>query len=259
MAALGATLLVTAVSFLHRTRIVRRDVTIAALPPAPDGYRIVQLSDSHCGPFASGRRVASWVASANRLEADLVAVTGDLIASGSTFVPVVAHALGALRGRDGVFACMGNHDYFTEGASMADALSDNGLAVLRNQGVAIERGGERLYVAGIDDTWTGRDDLDQTLAGRPTGVPTVLLAHDPALFPGAAARGVELTLSGHTHGGQLGVPFFARRWNLARGHRRAWRAASTAGEGASTLYVNHGLGTTGVPGPLARRAGRSPC
>jgi predicted MPP superfamily phosphohydrolase len=244
-AALGATSLVTAAAFTHRTRIVRRDVAIAALPPAFDGYRIVQLTDLHCGPFASERRVARWVAAANRLEADLVAVTGDLIASGSTFVPVVARALGALRGRDGVYACMGNHDYFTEGESMATALSDNGLAVLRNQGVAIERGGDRLFVAGVDDTWTGRDDLDQTLSARPAGVPTVLLAHDPALFPGAAARGVELTLSGHTHGGQLGVPFFARRWNLARVMTRF--ASGFYRDGASTLYVNHGLGTTGVP------------
>src|SRR5262249_11603184 len=168
-----------------------------------------------------------------------------LIASGSTFVPVVARALGALRGRDGVFACMGNHDYFTEGESMATALTDNGLAVLRNRGVAIERGGERLYLAGRDDTWTGRDRLDETLGARPAGVPTVLLAHDPALFPDAAARGVELTLSGHTHGGQLGFPFFARRWNLARVMTRF--ASGFYRDGDSTLYVNHGLGTTGVP------------
>jgi predicted MPP superfamily phosphohydrolase len=73
----------------------------------------------------------------------------------------------------------------------------------------------------------------------------VLLAHDPALFPGAAARGVDLTLSGHTHGGQLGVPFFARRWNLARVMTRF--SSGFYREGASTLYVNHGLGTTGVP------------
>jgi len=244
-AALGVTALVTAAAFTHRTRIVRRDVAIASLPAAFDGYRIVQLSDLHCGPFASGRRVEGWVAAANRLEADLVAVTGDLIASGSTFVPVVARALGALRGRDGVFACMGNHDYFTEGESMATALSDNGLAVLRNRGVAIERGGERLYLAGVDDTWTGRDDLDETLAGRPAGTPTVLLAHDPALFPDAVARGVELTLSGHTHGGQIGVPFFARRWNLARVMTRF--SSGFYRDGRSTLYVNHGLGTTGVP------------
>jgi len=95
-AALGGTLLLTAAAFVHRTHVVHRDVAIASLPPAFDGYRIVQLSDLHCGPFASGRRVEAWVAAANRLEGDLVAVTGDLIASGAAFVPVVGEARWAI-------------------------------------------------------------------------------------------------------------------------------------------------------------------
>ena len=125
--------------------------------------------------------------------------------------------------------------------------------MLRNQGVAIERGGERLYLAGVDDTWTGRDDLDETLAARPAGVATVLLAHDPALFPDAAARGVELTLSGHTHGGQLGVPFFARRWNLARVMTRF--ASGFYREGALDAVREPRPRDDRPPDPLAGRAG----
>jgi predicted MPP superfamily phosphohydrolase len=242
---LGLTALLTAMAFSHRVRVVRRDVAIASLPAAFDGYRIVQLSDLHCGPFASGRRVAAWVDMANLLEADLVAVTGDLIASGSKFVSVVASALGGLTARDGVFASMGNHDYFMDGDLLAEALGAAGLSVLRNRGVTLERDGARIYLAGVDDTWTRRDDVDKALAGRPTGMPAVLLAHDPVIFPEAAARGVDLTLSGHTHGGQLGVPFFARRWNLARVMTRF--TTDVYRSGASTLYVNRGLGTTGVP------------
>jgi predicted MPP superfamily phosphohydrolase len=244
-AALAGTAALTLVAFVHRVRIVRRDVPISSLPEAFDGYRIVQLSDLHCGPFASGRRVAGWVRRANGLQPDLIAVTGDLITSGSAFVSVVAGALGGLSARDGVFAAMGNHDYFTDGEHVARALGDAGLSVLRNQGVELQRGGARLYVAGVDDTWTGRDDVEKALARRPDGVPTVLLAHDPALFPQAAARGVDLTLSGHTHGGQLGVPFFQRRWNLARVITRF--TTDLYREGRSLLYVNRGLGTTGVP------------
>jgi len=235
----------TAASFIHRTRIIHRDVSVASLPAAFEGYRIVQLTDLHCGPFASRRRVDAWVARANRLEADLVAVTGDLIASGTTFVPVVTRALGALKGRDGVFACMGNHDYFTEGEAVATGLAAAGLRVLRNEGLEIARDGARIFLAGVDDTWTGRDDLGAALAERPAGMPAVLLAHDPVLFPDAAARGVDLTISGHTHGGQLGVPFFAERWNLARVMTRFTSGIYRAG--ASTLFVSHGLGTTGVP------------
>jgi predicted MPP superfamily phosphohydrolase len=244
VAALG-----TAGALRQRPRVREHEIFIADLPPAFDGYRIAHITDLHCGPFASGARVADWVAQVNRLQPDLTAVTGDLISSGETFVPVVAAALGELRAQDGVYACMGNHDYFTDGEALVRALERAGLSVLRNDGVAVRRDTDRLYVAGVDDTWTDRDDLDRALAGRPAGAPVVLLAHDPSLFPAAAERRVDLTLSGHTHGGQLGVPLFARKLNLARIVTPFTTDRYAAGE--SVLYVNRGLGTTGPPVRLA--------
>ena len=232
-----------------RPRVHRQEIAIPGLPAAFDGYRIAQISDLHCGPFASGARVDRWVAQVNALGPDLVAVTGDLIASGAAFVPVVAASLGKLRGRDGVYACMGNHDYFTDGEAMVAALEGAGLDVLRNRGVSVRRGEDAMYVAGVDDTWTHRNDVPRALAARPPHAPAVLLAHDPALFPEAAAHGVDLTLAGHTHGGQLGVPFLAKRFNLAR-----LMTEFTTGiykRGPSTLYVNRGLGATGLPVRLA--------
>ncbi|HEX3906178.1 MAG TPA: metallophosphoesterase [Polyangia bacterium] len=242
---LAAALLATLVAFLNSPRVREHEIAIAGLPAAFDGYRVAQISDLHCGPFASGARVDGWVAAVNRLEPDLVAVTGDLIANGATFVPVVAASLGGLRGRDGVVACMGNHDYFTDGEEMAIALEQAGLTVLRNRGIEVRRDGGALYVAGVDDTWTRRNDLDAALAARPASAPVLLLAHDPVLFPDAAKRGVALTLSGHTHGGQLGVPFFAKRFNLARSITRFTTGLYEIG--AATLYVTRGLGTTGLP------------
>src|SRR5204863_7349276 len=115
------------------------------------------------------------------------------------FVAAVAEALGELRAPDGVFACMGNHDYFTDGEALAGALEGAGLSLLRNRGVTLRRDDGELYVAGVDDTWTKRNDLDRALADRPESAPVVLLAHDPDLFPRAAQRQVDLTLSGHTH------------------------------------------------------------
>jgi uncharacterized protein len=234
-------------SVLGRPRLRRRVVRVAGLPAELDGYRIGQLSDVHCGPHVPEERVASWVARLNALELDLVTVTGDLITHGSSHVEAVARALGGLRAKDGAFACMGNHDYFTDGEHLVRQLERNGLTVLRNEGTVIQRGGAHLYVAGVDDTWTSRDDLERALAARPEGAPTVLLAHDPDLFPEAQAHSVELTLSGHTHGGQLGVPGVPRL-SLAR-FVTIWTAGLYR-RGRSWLYVNRGAGTTGPPARL---------
>lgn len=247
--ALAAAVAGAALSLHQRPRVRRRDVEIDGLPDAFDGFRIVQISDLHCGPFASARRVAGWVAAANRLEADIVAVTGDLIASGSAYVDVVARALGGLRARDGVFASMGNHDYFGDGEAMVGALESAGLTVLRNRGLQIRRDGGAIWLAGVDDTWTRRHDLGRALAERPPGMPAVLLAHDPVLFPDAAERRVDLVLSGHTHGGQVAIPLLARKLNLARLITRF--TSGVYRSGTSTLYVNRGLGTTGPPVRLA--------
>ena len=248
--ALGVGLAVAAAgaagAFWKRPRVLAHDVPIEGLPEAFDGFRVAQISDLHCGPFADGARVAAWVQSVNELRPDLIAVTGDLIASGSRFVPVVAAALSRLRAPHGVFASMGNHDYFTEdGEALVAALERAGLTVLRNRGVDVRRGGAVLHVAGVDDTWTRRHDLTRALAGRPAGAPALLLAHDPALFPEIAARGVELTLSGHTHGGQVAIPYLSRRLNLARVMTRFTNGFYRSGDAA--LYVNRGLGTTGPP------------
>lgn len=236
---------------LGRPRLRKRVVRIEGLPPELDGYRIGHLSDVHCGPHVSEARVSSWVARLNALELDLIAITGDLITHGSSHVEAVARALGQSRAKDGAFACMGNHDYFTDGEHLIRELQRRGLTVLRNRGVVVERNGARLYVAGVDDTWTSRDDVGRALAGRPAGVPTVLLAHDPDLFPQAKARDVELTLSGHTHGGQLAVPG-VRRLSLARFVTR-WTAGLYR-QGRSWLYVNRGAGTTGPPARLGAPA-----
>jgi hypothetical protein len=228
-----------------RPRLVHRTLIIPGLPRAFENYRVVHLTDVHCGPWTPAARVRRWVARINALAPDLVAVTGDLITTGSDHVHAVADALGGLRAPDGVFACMGNHDYFTDGEAFASSLGRAGLTVLRNRGQSIERAGDRLYVAGVDDTWTHRDDVPAALGDRPRDTTTLLLAHDPQLFPEAAARGVELTLSGHTHGGQIAVPGLHRKLNLAR-----LMSPFTVGvyrAGRSTLHVSRGAGTTGPP------------
>jgi predicted MPP superfamily phosphohydrolase len=238
-------LLGSARALSRRPRVSRHSIVIPGLPESFAGFRIAHISDLHCGPFTPPQRVRRWVDRVNALDADLVAVTGDLITTGADYVPAVAACLGDLRAREAVFGSLGNHDYFTDGEAFARELERRGLPLLRNRGVTLSRGDDQLYVCGVDDTWTRRDDVSRSLRGRPPRAACVMLAHDPALFTQAAAQGVALILAGHTHGGQLAFPLAPRRWNLAR-----LMSPFTVGLyriGASTLYVNRGLGTTGPP------------
>ncbi len=243
-----AGLVVCSYGILVRRRVFRvREVTvpIAGLSPELDGYRIAHLSDLHIGtttPRAWGER---WARAANGRAPDLAVVTGDLVTSGTEFYEDVADVIGSLRAKDGVYVSMGNHDYFGDGEPLIAKIRARGSHVLRNEGVVLERGAGKLYLCAIDDTWTKRDDIERALAGRLEGVPTVLLAHDPERFLSAAKRNVELTLSGHTHGGQIAVPFLSRRLSLS--HLTHHFHQGLYKKGRSALYVHPGLGTTGPP------------
>lgn len=226
--------------------ITRRvEIRLRGLDPRLDGYRIAHLSDLHIGALTPAWWARRWIERANAEKPDATVVTGDLVTSGVAFHEDIANLIGGLRARDGVFCSMGNHDYFGEGEPLITLIRERGPKVLRNEGVVIEQEGGRLYLAAIDDTWTRRADLDLALAARPDEVTTVMLAHDPDRFPQIAKRGVDLVLSGHTHGGQIAVPFLARWINASklahRFHLGLYR------EGDATLYVHPGLGTTGPP------------
>lgn len=247
LAAFGAGFVVAGWGLWGRRRWVktrRIEIAMPRLHADLDGYQILHLSDLHIGSYDPRARGLEWAKLANASEPDLVVVTGDLVTSGTAYYDDVAAVIGALRAPDGVYVVLGNHDQWDDEA-LASALGERGVRVLRNEWVQIQRGAGALIVAGVDDAYTGKDDLSLALADRPTGLPTVLLAHYPDFFRDARERGVELTLSGHTHGGQFGVPFFADRLNLARALRQSPRGLFRRGD--STLYVNAGLGTTGPP------------
>lgn len=223
----------------------RVDVHVRDLDPRLDGYRLVHLSDLHVGALTPKWWAQRWVDRANEEKGDAVVVTGDLVTSGVAFHETIADLIGNLRGKDGVFCSMGNHDYFGDGEPLISLMRARGAKVLRNEGVLVERDGASMYIAAIDDTWTKRADLDRALSERPANVPTVMLAHDPDRFPQIAKRGVDLVLSGHTHGGQIAFPFLARWINASKlahhFHIGVYK------DGDSTLYVHPGLGTTGPP------------
>ncbi len=225
--------------------IERVEITIRGLDPAFDGYRIAQLSDLHIGAITPKSWGHRWVEAANREQPDLAVVTGDMVTNGIEFHHDIAEVVGALRARDGAFVSMGNHDYFGEGEPLASLITARGANVLRNAGTLLTRGDAAIYLAAIDDTWTKRDDMALALRDRPEGTPALLLSHDPERFREAERRGVDLVLSGHTHGGQIALPFFPERVSLSRlthhYHLGLYK------KGRSTLYVHPGLGTTGPP------------
>ncbi|MEP7049031.1 MAG: metallophosphoesterase [Pseudomonadota bacterium] len=232
----------------HFVRVRRLDVHIAALPAEFDGYRITQLSDLHVGSFDPKRRALQWAALSNELEPDLATVTGDLVTSGTGFYADVAEAIAALRAKDGVFVAMGNHDQ-SNNDELSRLIAELGPTVLRNDARVIRRGSAALVIAGLDGRIASPAQTARVVQGCATGAPLILLSHYPWTFEAAAGAGADLVLTGHTHGGQLGVPFFGRRFNLARLTRQLSRGLYYSGKAA--MYVNAGLGTTGPPMRLA--------
>jgi len=222
--------------------VQRHEVKIRGLDPSLDGYRIAQLSDLHVGALHPIWWALRWQRAANEEAPDMTVVTGDMVTSGVAFHDAIADVIGGLRAKDGVFVIMGNHDYFGEGEPLISLLEERGAKMLRNTGVVIR---DKMYLAGIDDTWTRRADMDLALASRPEGMPTVLLAHDPEKFREAVRKKVDLVLSGHTHGGQVAVPFIPKKVNASKiAHNYSLGFYEQDG---STLYVHPGLGTTGPP------------
>jgi len=250
-AALGSYLLALAVClygvFVRRrwVRVRTLDLPIAGLGAAFDGYRIAQLSDLHIGGLWSAARAARWIEKVAALDVDLVVLTGDYVTHGDAFHEDIATVLSALRGRDGAAVVMGNHDYFGDGERLVALLRARGVEVLRNEHRVQRRGGDAFTLAGVDDTWSRRADVARALEGRDLALPLIALAHDPQLFPELARRGAALVLSGHTHWGQIAVPFLATRFNLSRLSYRYH--AGLYRDRDAVLYVSPGLGTTGPP------------
>jgi predicted MPP superfamily phosphohydrolase len=199
-------------------RVVHVDVPIAGLPPALHGFSIVQLSDVHVGPTIRRDYVEGIVAAVNGLQADVVAITGDLVDGSVPELREHVAPLAQLAARHGLFFVTGNHEYYSGALAWMAELERMGLKVLHNQHVVIEQGGAKLVIAGVPDFGAGHylrehaSDPQAALAGAPAdAIARVLLAHQPRSAPAAARAGFDLQLSGHTHGGQfLPWNFFVR-------------------------------------------------
>lgn len=229
---------------LFGARVLRRErvtVPVAGLPEGWRGARIVQLSDLHSGRHVTQQRLRGIARRAAKLRPDILVVTGDIVHNSPAFARQAAEAIASIPAKYGVFACLGNHDFWAGADAVDRELQRAGVTVLRNRGVLLERGGDKLWLCGADDPWGGHCDIAAALRGRPEGAATVLLSHQPNTWRRAQQLGVPLQLSGHTHGGQLALLWLHRSLSLARLVTPFVAGLYRAGE--CYLYVNRGAGT----------------
>lgn len=253
-AALGAAVLVGDSVLLepNRPQLVRQELGLSRWPAALDGYKIAVLSDFHYDPVFSVHPLQAAIPIVNGVKPDLIALTGDFVTEPSVgsrrkaayAAEPCASLLRQMTAPHGLWAIMGNHDAVTDPKLVTSILRSTGIQVLDNQSMPIEHAGARFWLSGVDDVLKGNSDLSATLTKVPKGEPTVLLAHEPDYADFVARYPVDLQLSGHSHGGQVRLPFLPPLYEpeLARKY-----VAGLFRIGPLTLYTNRGLGTIGLP------------
>jgi predicted MPP superfamily phosphohydrolase len=225
--------------------LLRVPVRLRRLDPVFNGFRIAVVSDIHLGPLTGRAHTERIVQMINETEPDLVAIVGDLADGSVEELGAAAEPLRDLVSREGTFFVTGNHEYYVEDPpSWSRELKRLGVQALRNENTAIRRGTAAFDLVGVNDV-AGAErseppDFDRALNGVDASLPTILLAHQPVLVAEAAARGVDLQLSGHTHGGQA-WPFHY----LVRAVQPSLAGLSTVGD--TQLYVTRGAGFWGPP------------
>jgi len=229
----------------HAFEIDEVVVRIPGLPRVLEGYTLAQISDIHVGALVGERDLAEGLDKLAQAKADLVVVTGDMVDFDPRYVPTMVRGLCSIRARDGVYAILGNHDYYTGADEVAGALRAAGIDVLVNDGRIVRaRDGGGFALLGVDDLASLRHGgpgprLDRALSTVPEDRARILLSHQPSTVDVWASR-VALQLSGHTHGGQFnpGIRPADLFMRYVAGPYRV---------GATTLYVNRGFGVVGPP------------
>ena len=237
-------------------QITRQRIRLARLPKAFAGFRIAQLSDIHIGPFMTEDQIRKYVRIANDLKPDLFALTGDFVTWDASTQWAVVSALTGLRAPFGIFGCLGNHEAWSRTeASITRMFREVGIRILRQENVAVSTHGESFNLMGVDFETSrhmgpGNEKfVRQYLEGvgslmAPGGV-NILMSHNPDTFDRAAELGIDLSLAGHTHGGQVALEFVSPE--IAPSRLVTPYVAGWFQKPGGQLYVNRGIGTIGVP------------
>jgi predicted MPP superfamily phosphohydrolase len=234
----------------QRLVVNRAELELPRWPKPLEGLRVALVSDLHVGsPFWDLRALSRLVERTNAENPDLILLAGDYQINGvrgGVFVAPepIAERLAVLKAPLGVFAILGNHDWWNDGERMRTAFEQAGIVVLENQARLVPRAGAPFYVVGLADTMTRPQAIDETIRQVPSGEPFLVLVHEPDVFPQIDGR-AALTLAGHTHGGQVNLPFLGRRVVPSQYGQRF--AAGHVVEQGRHLFVTTGVGTSIYP------------
>ena len=251
LAVLGGAIASAPLAWLYATQIEpdwleieRVSVPLLGLDPSLSGFTLAHFSDLHLGPHMSAEEALRVVERVNASGAQVVVYSGDFVSQlhqgeAETIVEVFSR----LHASEGVFAILGNHDHWTDADLVAEAARAAGVTLLRNQGMALQDGA--LWLAGVDDVWEGKQDLRGALEAAPDRATRILLAHEPDFADEAAAGGkVALQLSGHSHGGQVRLPFLGATVLPHLGRKYPYGLRQV---GSMWLYTNRGVGVVSPP------------
>ena len=233
------------VAFSRDPEITRTDIWLDRLSAAHDGLRVVQLTDIHHSLFTPLEYVQRAVKMTNLMHPNVVALTGDYVTLSPAYIWPVAQMLGKLRARLGVFAVLGNHDFKVDADEITRALEAQSIRVLRNAHYPLRARGATLWLIGVDDLGWGADDMAAALHSVPAHDPKILLCHNPMGIHRAATYGIDLVISGHTHGGQVRLPVVGSVRGKSRLGRRfvdGWNRLN-----GTQIYVSRGIGRSVVP------------
>jgi predicted MPP superfamily phosphohydrolase len=232
--------------YRNRFEVVRKELKLTNLPSSLTGLTLGLVSDIHSGPYMSKEEIERYVAELNSLRPDIIFLPGDFVTIRLDEIYPVIESLSELKAPYGVFGCLGNHEFYSRAPDeITRRLNDAGVKMLRNENAILNIRGGELAILGIDDLGHG-DDFPAAMKSVPPDMTKILMSHKPYFFPSAADSGIDLTLAGHTHGGQV-VFMKVGDFTLAPATLVSKYIAGLYDIGDSLMYVSRGVGTIGVP------------